>query len=63
MFPQEYQFDPHISSIYKKLDETKRKSILTKLDMKKAFVLDKISIVLTSGLVESWETVYSKILK
>ena len=63
VFPQIYQFDPHISLIYKKLDETKRKSILTKLDMKKAFVIDKISIVETSGSVESWETVYSKPLK
>jgi len=62
-FPQIYQFDPHISLIYKKLDETKRKSMLTKLDMKKAFVIDKISIVETSGSVESWETVYSKPLK
>ena len=63
MFPQIYQFDPHISLIYKKLDETKRKSMLTKLDMKKAFVIDKISIVETSGSVQSWETVYSKPLK
>ncbi len=63
VFPQIYQFDPHISLIYKKLDETKRKSMLTKLDMKKAFVIDKISIVETSGSVESWETVYSKPLK
>ena len=62
-FPQLYQFDPHISLIYKKLDAKKRKSILTKLDMKKAFVIDKISIVRTSGSVESWEAVYSKTLK
>ena len=62
-FPQTYQFDPHISLIYKKLDAKKRKSILSKLDMKKSFVIDKISIVNTSGLVESWETVYSKRLE
>ena len=62
-FPEIYQFDPHISLIYKKLDAKKRKSILTKLDMKKAFVIDKISIVRTSGSVESWEAVYSKTLK
>jgi hypothetical protein len=37
--------------------------MITKLDMKKAFVIDKISIVETSGSVESWETVYSKPLK
>ena len=62
-FPQLYQFDPHISLIYKKLDAKKRKSILTKLDMKKAFIIDKISIVRTSGSVESWETVYNKTLQ
>ena len=62
-FPQTYQFDPHISLIYKKLDAKKRKSILSKLDMKKSFVIDKITIVNTSGLVESWETVYSKRLE
>tara|TARA_B100001013_G_C24561311_1_gene422601 strand:- start:339 stop:830 length:492 start_codon:yes stop_codon:yes gene_type:complete len=62
-FPQIYQFDPHISLIYKKLDAKKRKSIITKLDMKKVFVIDKISIVQTSGSVGSWETVYSKTLK
>ena len=62
-FPQIYQFDPHISLIYKKLDVKKRKSILTKLDMKKAFIIDKISIVRTSGSVESWETVYNKTLQ
>ena len=62
-FPQIYQFDPHISLIYKKLDAKKRKSILTKLDMKKAFIIDKISIVRTSGSVESWETVYNKTLQ
>ena len=62
-FPQLYQFDPHISLIYKKLDAKKRKSILAKLDMKKAFIIDKISIVRTSGSVESWETVYNKTLQ
>jgi len=62
-FPRLYQFDPHISLIYKKLDAKKRKSILTKLDMKKAFIIDKISIVRTSGSVESWETVYNKTLQ
>ena len=62
-FPQIYQFDPHISLIYKKLDAKKRKSIISKLDMKKSFAIDKISIVCTSGSVENWETVYSKTLK
>ena len=62
-FPQIYQFDPHISLIYKKLDAKKRKSIISKLDMKKTFAIDKISIVCTSGSVENWETVYSKTLK
>ena len=38
-------------------------NVETKLDMKKAFVIDKISIVRTSGSVESWEAVYSKTLK
>ena len=62
-FPHIYQFDPHISLIYKKLDAKKRKSIISKLDMKKSFAIDKISIVCTSGSVENWETVYSKTLK
>ena len=62
-FPEIYQFDPHISLIYKKLDAKKRKSIISKLDMKKSFAIDKISIVCTSGSVENWETVYSKTLK
>ena len=62
-FPQIYQFDPHISLIYKKLDAKKRKSMISKLDMKKSFAIDKISIVCTSGSVENWETVYSKTLK
>ena len=62
-FPQIYQFDPHISLIYKKLDAKKRKSIISKLDMKKSFAIDKISIVCTSGSVENLVTVYSKTLK
>ena len=62
-FPEIYQFDPHISLIYKKLDAKKRKSIISKLDMKKSFAIDKISIVCTLGSVENWETVYSKTLK
>ena len=62
-FPEIYQFDPHISLIYKKLDAKKRKSIISKLDMKKSFAIDKISIVCTSGSVENWETVYRKTLK
>ena len=59
-FPHRYHFDPHISLIYKKLDFKKRKSIINKLDMEKSFVIDKISIVCTSDIVEDWETVYSK---
>ena len=47
-------------AIIKGLDFKKRKSIINKLDMEKSFVIDKISIVCTSDIVEDWETVYSK---
>ena len=56
---EDYLFSPHISLIYKLLDINKRKKIIQSLSIKKSFSFGKISIVNTTGLVESWETVYN----
>ena len=56
---EDYLFSPHISLIYKLLDVNKRKKIIQSLSIKKSFSFGKISIVNTTGLVESWETVYN----
>ncbi len=56
---EDYLFYPHISLIYKLLDINKRKKIIQSLSIKKSFSFGKISIVNTTGHVESWETVYN----
>lgn len=56
---EDYLFSPHISLIYKLLDINKRKKIIQSLSIKKSFSFGKISIVNTTGHVESWETVYN----
>ena len=56
---EDYLFSPHISLIYKLLDINKRKKIIQSLSIKKSFSFGKISIVNTTGLVESWKTVYN----
>lgn len=57
-FDVEYNFQPHISLIYKTMESDSKNAIIQKLDLKKSYIMDGIGIVETSGPVEEWKSVY-----
>lgn len=58
-----YEFDPHISLIYKKMDNSERQAIIDGLKIKKKFTFDKITVIVSSKNVEKWKVIDRIILK
>ncbi|HIA99465.1 MAG TPA: hypothetical protein EYO30_05690 [Gemmatimonadetes bacterium] len=54
----EYDFQPHISLIYKELNMNTKKTVIEKLIVKNSYRMGSIAIVDTSGPVEDWKIVY-----
>ena len=53
----EYDFNPHISLIYKTLDDDTKRQIIKGLKIKCVFAFDKISIVKSSRDVSQWKKI------
>jgi len=58
-----YEFKPHISLIYKRLDPTTKRKIIRELRVKKSFLFDKITIIKSSKNVDRWKKLYTVRLK
>jgi 2'-5' RNA ligase len=58
-----YEFNPHISLIYKKLDDSKKQGIIDTLAIKPKIVFDKITIIASSKYVGKWEVIDRLTLK
>lgn len=58
-----YEFKPHISLIYKKLDTSTKRQIIQSLRFKKSFRFDKITIINSSKNVRTWKKLYTVRLK
>lgn len=58
-----YEFKPHISLIYKRLDYTTKRKIIDNLRIKKSFTFDKITIIKSSKNVDTWKKLYTVRLK
>ncbi len=52
-----YEFMPHISLIYKKIDDAEKKKIIDSLKIKNEFTIDKIAIQKFSENVHEWEII------
>ncbi|MDP6340174.1 MAG: hypothetical protein QF842_07655 [Candidatus Marinimicrobia bacterium] len=59
-FDTDYDFQPHISLIYKNLPTGLRKEIIHNLPNIESFWLGSISIVNTTGVVNDWGNIYEK---
>lgn len=57
-----YDFSPHISLIYKKIDPSTKGKIKSKLKIKNRFVFDRIVIIRSAKNVHNWKTLYSSSL-
>ena len=58
-----YEFHPHISLIYKKLDDSEKQVIIDNLKIKRKFTFDKITIITSSNDVEKWKVLDRVVLK
>jgi 2'-5' RNA ligase len=52
-----YVFKPHLSLLYRVLDDSQRKNILNNMKIKDEFMIDRISVVSIRKKVEDWKTV------
>lgn len=59
----EYELNPHISLIYKKMDASEKQVIIDDLKIKRKFTFDKITIIASSKNVKKWDVVDRVILK
>jgi 2'-5' RNA ligase len=53
-----YVFLPHISLIYKKLDNPTKRKIIQTLKTKKSFAFDNMAIIRSSKNVHKWKVLY-----
>ncbi len=58
-----YQFDPHISLIYKKMGDSEKQEIIDGLRIKQKFTFDSIAVITSSRNVEKWEVIDRVVLK
>lgn len=58
-----YEFDPHISLIYKKLGDSEKQGIIDSLKIKRKFTFDKITVIASYKDVEKWKIIDRVILK
>lgn len=56
----DYQFEPHVSLIYKEMSDLNREKIISKISTMPIIHFDRIAVVNTSGPVSEWESVYEK---
>jgi 2'-5' RNA ligase len=54
-----YDFEPHISLVYKKLDQSTKRKIISDLKTKKSFRFDKLVIIRSSKSVHKWKRLYT----
>ena len=54
---EKYEFNPHISLIYKILSTTEKTQIINQLDIKKEFVIEQIVILKFFPEIEKWEII------
>lgn len=54
-----YQFNPHISLIYKKMRKPTRTTLKRDLKIRKKFTFDKITIIRSSKNVSAWKKIKS----
>jgi len=54
-----YEFLPHISLAYKKMETKQKIDIIKKLDIKKEFLIDQIAILKYTENIAKWEIVKS----
>ena len=52
-----YEFQPHISLMYKKMTSSEKQGIIDGLKIKQKFTFDKITIIASSKNVKKWKTV------
>ena len=52
-----YNFIPHLSLIYKKIDESEKKKIIDNIRLKKELGIDKISILKFSEDISKWKII------
>ena len=55
-----YTFEPHVSLIYKKMEEGERERIIQSLSIMSKINFDRIAIVNTSEPVSEWTSVFEK---
>lgn len=60
---QKYEFHPHISLIYKRLDDSEKKAIIGDLELKRTFTFDKITVIASSNDVAKWKVLDRVVLK
>jgi len=60
---KKYEFNPHISLIYKKLDDSQKQGIIGDLKIKPKLTFDKITIIEESKNVEKWKLIDRIFLK
>lgn len=58
-----YEFHPHISLIYKKLNDSEKQAIIDNLKIKQKLTFDKITIITSSNDVEKWKVLDRVVLK
>lgn len=61
--PNQYEFLPHISLIYKKMDCSAKQEIIDDLKIKSKFTFDKITVIASSKVVSEWKVVDRLVLK
>lgn len=59
----QYDFSPHMSLIYKKMDNSTKQKIINDLKIKGKFTFDKITIIVSSKVVSEWKVVDRLVLK
>lgn len=53
-----YDFEPHISLIYKKLDQSTKRKIISNLKIKKSLRFDRLVIIRSSKNIHKWKQLY-----
>lgn len=58
-----YEFNPHISLIYKKLEIHEKQAIVDSLKVKQRLTFDKITVIASSNDVKKWKVIDRVVLK
>jgi len=52
-----FEFEPHISLLYKNMNESEKKRLISNLEIKGVFEIDKIAIIKFSENVRNWKII------